>query len=74
MQHGILQLNDSTLEQLKQKHPQGVDPAKDILLPDEPEVIHPIKFESINSELIRKVAIKGVEQDHQVWMQMAGNE
>ena len=58
MQHGILPLNDSTLEQLKQKHPQGVDPAKDILLPNETEVIHPIKFESINSELIRKVAIK----------------
>ena len=60
-----------TLQKLKQKHPRGVEPAKHIPLPDEPEVINPIKFESDNTELIRKVEIKRrIEQDHQViWLE-----
>ena len=47
-----------TLEQLKQKHPQRRDADPEIMLPDKPEEIHPIKFDSINAENVRKAALK----------------
>ena len=43
---------------MKQKHPEKTKATNDVLLPDIAEVIHPIKFESINAEDIRKAAIK----------------
>ena len=58
MQNGILPLNDDTLNLLKQKHPQASEAAEDVLLPDEPEVIHAIKFENIDAETVRKAATR----------------
>ena len=58
IQNGILPLNDETLKLLKQKHPEGRDPSNDVLLPDTPIQIHPIRFEEIDSEQIRQSALK----------------
>ena len=58
MKNGILPLNKKTLEQLKQKHPQRRDADPEIMLPDKPEEIHPIKFDSIDAENVRKAALK----------------
>jgi len=55
MQNGILPLNDETLKLLKQKH---LSPEEVILLPDTMEYVHPIKFEGIDEECIRKATIK----------------
>ena len=44
MKNGILPLNEKTLKQLRQKHPETKEATEEILLPDKPEVIHPIKF------------------------------
>ena len=57
-QNGILPLNEQTLQLLKQKHPEATTSTEEILLPDEPEIMHPIKHEKIDAELIRKAAIK----------------
>ena len=58
MQNGILPLNDKTLHRIKQKHPHGKDAHPDILLPDIPEEIHPIKFHQINVESVKKAIFK----------------
>ena len=58
MQNGILPLNEQTLQLLKQKHPEATTASEEILLPDEPEIMYPIKYEKIDAELIRKAAIK----------------
>ena len=74
MKNGVLPLNKKTLEQLKQKHPQRRDADPEIMLPDKPEKIHPIKFDSIVAENVRKAALskRGVEQDHLDLMLTAG--
>ena len=58
MKNDFLPLNKKTLEQLKQKHPQRRDANQEIMLPDKPEEIHPIKFDSIDTENVRKAALK----------------
>ena len=58
MQNGILPLNDQTLHQIKQKHPHGKDAHPEVLLPDIPEEIHPIKFHLIDAESVKKVILK----------------
>ena len=58
MQNGILPLNDQTLYQIKQKHPHGKDAHPEVLLPDIPEEIHPIKFHSIDAESVKKAILK----------------
>ena len=58
MKNGVLPLNKKTLEQLKQKHPQRRDADPEIMLPDKPEEIHPIKFDSIDPEIVRKPVLK----------------
>ena len=58
MKNCVLSLNKKTLEQLKQKHPQRRYADPEILLPDKPEEIHPIKFDSIDAENVRKAALK----------------
>ena len=57
MKIGVLPLTKKTLEQLKQKHPQRRDADPEIMLPDKPEEIHPIKFDSIDAENVRKAAL-----------------
>ena len=56
--NGVLPLNKKTPEQLKQKHPQRRDTDPEIMLPDKPEEIHPIKFDSIDPEIVRKPVLK----------------
>ena len=58
MQNGILPLNDQILQQLKQKHPETMPAAQEVLLPDIPESIHSIKFANVDADMIRKAAIK----------------
>ena len=58
MRNGILPINKDTLDILKQKHPKGKPAHENILLADTAEAIHPVKFESIYTESIRKGAIK----------------
>ena len=58
MQNGILPLNDQALYQIKQKHPHGKDADPEVLLPDIPEEIHPIKFHSIDAESVKKAILK----------------
>ena len=58
MKNGVLPLNEKTLEQLKQKHPQRRDADPQIMLPDKPEEIHPIKFDSIDAENVRRAVLK----------------
>ena len=73
MQNGILFLNDTTLNHLKLKHPEAKKADEVVLLPDLPIKVHPVKFESIDAELVRK-ARPGVVQDLLVWMRMDGEE
>ena len=58
MKNGVLPLNKKTLEQLKQKHPQRRDADPEIMLPDKPEEIRLIRFDSVDAENIRKAALK----------------
>ena len=57
MQNGVLPLTDDTLKLLKIKHPEPAETSADVLLTDIPEKIHPIKFEDINADTIRRAAI-----------------
>ena len=54
MQNGILPLTKETIKLLKQKHPDPSPAVEEVLLPDKPEAVHPIKFENINADVIRK--------------------
>ena len=58
MQHGILLTNKDTLNSFKQKHPEDKLTHESVLLIDTPEEIHPVKFEGISAESIRKATIK----------------
>ena len=58
MQNGILLLNDENLKLLKQKHPVGKAPTNDALLSDTPIQIHSVRFEDIDSNMIRQSALK----------------
>ena len=57
MDHGILPLNDESISKIKMKHPQASAPDPIILLPDEAQNIHSIKYEDISAEKVRKAAI-----------------
>ena len=58
MENGILPLNENTLELLRQKHPTEKEPQHHAILPDEEKPVHPIKFEKIDAEMVRKAALK----------------
>ena len=58
MGHGILPLDQKTISQLVLKHPQKNCASEDILINGPIEKVHPVQFESINEELIRRAAIK----------------
>ena len=57
MDHGILPLNDDTISKVNMKHPQASACDPIILLPDEAQNIHPIRYEDITAEKVRKAAI-----------------
>ena len=56
MRNGRLPLNNETLNLLTLKHPD--DAHESVMLSDVPERIHPVKFEVIDAEMIRKAAMK----------------
>ena len=58
MGHGILLLDQKTISELVLKHPQKSCASEDILINGPTEKIHPVQFESIIEELIRRAAIK----------------
>ena len=58
MRNGILPLDNKTLNLLRLKHHGPKDAHKSVMLPDIPERMHPVKFEVINAEMIRKAAMK----------------
>ena len=58
MQNGILPLNDETLRMLKQKHPKPSRPHERVLLPDKPKHVHPVIFENLTADKIRRAMIK----------------
>ena len=54
----ILPLNNETLNLLRLKHPDSKDAHESVMLSDVPGRIHPVKFEVIDAEMIRKAAMK----------------
>ena len=58
MQNGILPINDETLRLLRQKHPESKDPPTNALLTDDQKHVHPIRFESIDEDMVRRAALK----------------
>ena len=58
MTNGILPLDEKTLYSLKQKHPKSQPAYEETLIIREPPVIHPIIFDDINDELVRKAVIR----------------
>ena len=58
MKNGILPLTEKTLQELKQKHPPKCNADPEVLLPEKPKEVHPIKFASIDAESVRKTRLK----------------
>ena len=58
MQNGILPLNEQKLHQIKEKHPHGKEAHPELLLPDIPEEIHPVKFNWTDAENVKKAILK----------------
>ena len=58
IQNRILQLNQKTLNQLKQKHPQGKEADLDVLLTNTHEQVHPTKFDAIDADLVKRAAVR----------------
>ena len=56
MENGILPINETTLQLLRQKHPEAKEPPENALLTDKEKPVHPIKFEMIDAEMVRKAA------------------
>ena len=62
------------LNQSKQQHSQGKEAEVGVLPADSPEQVHPIKFDVINADLVKRATEQEVEQDHQEWMPMGGEK
>ena len=58
MRNRILPLNNKTLNLLRLKHPDPKDARVSVMLLDVAERIHPVKFEVIDAEMIRKTVMK----------------
>ena len=58
MSNGILPLNDETLTLLKDKHPEAKPADEDILIQGEKHEVHPIIFDVIDEEMIKKAALR----------------
>ena len=58
MTNGILPLDEKKLNSLKQKHPQSQPAYEETLINGEPPLIHPIIFDDINEEVVRKATIR----------------
>ena len=60
MESGILPLNNDTLKLLKQKHPKPAKACEDVLLPDEPESVHFVKFGGTSTQSM-------YENERRIW-------
>ena len=58
MENGILPLKKDTLSKLIQKHPKGKTASQNILLNGPLQNIHPVKFQSVDEEMIRKAVVR----------------
>ena len=58
IENGILPLDKDTLSKLIQKHSGSKTASQDILLNGLLQNIHPIKSQSIDEEMIRKIVIR----------------
>ena len=58
MRNGILPLSNEILNLLRLKHPDPKDAHESVMLSDVPKRIHPVKFEVIDAEMIRKAVMK----------------
>ena len=58
MENGVLPLSKDTLSKLIQKHLKGKMASQDTLLNGPLQNIHPVIFQSIDEEMIRKAAIR----------------
>ena len=55
---GLLNINEETIEQLHEKHPEGEE-INDVMLLQGPEkYVHPVIFDEMNEDLVQKVAMK----------------
>ena len=72
MQNGTLRLTETTLKLLKQKHPQSAPATEEVILPDQPESIHQVKYENINADAVRKAVLKTSGGSEPSWMDAAG--
>ena len=55
---GLLKMDEDTIEQLHEKHPEG-QPKNNIMLMGGPiQHVHPVIFDEMNEELVQKVALK----------------
>ena len=50
---GILLLSDESFEILQQKHPEASEASDHILLKETPLKVHPVIYESMNSEMVK---------------------
>ena len=50
---GILPLTDETFEVLLEKHPKASEAPNDILIEEEVQNVHPVIYDSIDSEMVR---------------------
>ena len=58
MTNGVLPRDEKTLNSLKQKNPQSQPAYEETLINGEPPVIHPIIFDDMNEDIVRKAAIR----------------
>ena len=73
IQNVVLPLTETTLKLLKQKHPKSAPSTEKVLLPDQPESIHQIKYKNITTDAVHKAVIKTKGcSGPSGWMQMVG--
>ena len=66
MQNGILPLTDTTLKLLKQKHPKSALMTEEVLLLDQPESIHQIKYKC-SSQRCRCSSQSRINNQRWIW-------
>ena len=72
MQNGLLLLIP-LLSCISQKHPKSAPATEEVILPDQPESIHQVRYENTNADAVRNPALKTkLNSERSAWMQMVG--
>lgn len=58
IQSRILALNQATLNQLNQKHPQGKAANFNVVLPDTSQEVHPITLERVDADMVTRAVVR----------------